>query len=103
MGKKRGALQCAWHTGVGSRCWCGRAGVLLLPSNGWGSSWAQLQEGATGSGLDHKSSQCCLAHLGGGVGTVQRGGMQELGQHSRPSPGPWNVRGGLSANATISR
>lgn len=50
---------------------CRVAGVLLLPSNGWESSWAQLQEGATGSGLDHQeSSHCCLARFGGVVGTI---------------------------------
>lgn len=80
---------------------CRVAGVLLLPSNGWESSWAQLQEGATGSGLDHQeSSHCCLARFGGGVGTMQRDGMQELSQHSRPVSEPWNVRDGVSANAT---
>lgn len=80
---------------------CPVAGVLLFPSNGWESSWAQLQEGATGSGLDHQESRhCCLAHFGGEVGTMQRDGMQELGQHSRPVPELWTVRDGVSANAT---
>lgn len=99
--KNRSGLRCARHTGAGSRCRCPIAGVLLLPSNGWGSSWAQVQEGATGSGLDHQeSSHCCFAHFGGGVGTMQKGGRQELSQHSRPVPEPWNVSGGVSANAT---
>lgn len=92
------------HTGASSRCRCPIAGVLLLASNGWGSSWAQLQEGATESGLDHQeSSHCCFAHFGGAVGTIQRGGMQELSQHSRPVPESWNVRNGVIANATQAR
>lgn len=53
------------------------------------------------SGLDHQESRhCCLAHFGDGVGTMQRDGMQELGQHSRPVPELWTVRDGVSANAT---
>lgn len=31
---------------------------------------------------------------------MQRDGMQELSQHSRPVSEPWNVRVGVSANAT---
>lgn len=34
------------------------------------------------------------------MGTMQRDGVQELSQHSRPVPELWTVRDGVSANAT---